>query len=205
MTPLNTNAWNRLRYTLYAPFYDRVVRFARPRRRSIELLSLSPGERVLIVGAGTGADLPFLPDDVQVTATDLTPAMVERIVRRARRLGRTVEARVMDAQALDYPDASFDAVILHLIVAVAPDPRAVVREAERVLVPGGRIAVFDKFAPEGRSPSSLRRVLNVGIRFFFTDITRKLGPLLEGTRLRIVHREPAFLGRAFEIALLEKR
>ncbi len=204
MAPVNTNAWNRLRYTLYAPIYDRVVRFAKPRRRSIELLALRPGERVLIVGAGTGADLPFLPEDVEVTATDLTPAMVERIRRRARRLGRTVDACVMDAQALGFPDGSFDAVILHLIVAVVPDPRAVIRETERVLVPHGRVAVFDKFAPESGTTSPVRRVLNVATNFLFTDITRKLGPLLEGTRLRIVRREPAMLGRAFEIALLEK-
>lgn len=65
--------------------------------------------------------------------------------------------------------------------------------------------MFGKFAPEGRSPSPLRRVLNVVTSFFFMDITRKLGPLLEGTSPRIVHREPAFLGRAFEIVLLEKR
>lgn len=204
MAPVNTNAWNRLRYTIYAPFYDRIARFSRQRRRSIELLRLRPGERVLIMGAGPGADLAFLPEYVDVTATDLTPAMVERIRRRAGRLGRAVDACVMDAQALDFPDESFDAVILHLIVAVVPDPRAVWREAARVLVPGGRATVFDKFAPEDRAPSPLRRLLNVPANFLFTDITRKLEPLLQGTRLRVVHREQAMLGRAFEIAILEK-
>src|SRR5690606_8852460 len=80
---INTNRWNRLRYTLYAPVYDRVVRFQRPRRTSIDLLALRQGERVLIDGAGTGADLDFIPNGVEVVATDLTPAMVERIRARA--------------------------------------------------------------------------------------------------------------------------
>ena len=76
---INTNRWNRLRYTLYAPFYDRVATFGRQRRRSISLLSLQPGERVLVDGAGTGRDLDFIPHGVDAVATDLTPGMVERI------------------------------------------------------------------------------------------------------------------------------
>lgn len=77
--PINTNPWNRLRYTLYAPLYDRVVRFQRPRRRFVGLLELRPGERVLVNGAGTGADLDFIPHGVEVVATDLTSAMVDRV------------------------------------------------------------------------------------------------------------------------------
>src|SRR5690606_31878697 len=97
-----SNAWNRLRYTLIAPLYDAVVRVASQRRRSISLLELRPGERLLISGSGTGADLPYVPPDVEVHAVDITPAMVERTRRRAAALGREVEARVGDAQALDY-------------------------------------------------------------------------------------------------------
>ena len=202
--PINTNRWNRLRYTLYAPLYDRVVKFQRPRRRSIELLELRAGERLLIDGAGTGADLDFVPDGVEVVATDLTPAMVERIRTRAARLLRDVDARVMDAHALDFPDGYFDAVVLHLIVAVVPDPHSAVREAARVLRSGGRVAVFDKFVPEGHSPSALRRGFNIVTNALFSDVTRKLGPLLAATGLTVAHREPAFLGGAFEVALLRK-
>lgn len=204
MSGINNNRWNRIRYTLYAPIYDRIARFTRQRRRSVRVLELQPGERVLIVGAGTGADLSFLPTDVSVTAIDLTPAMVDRIAQRAEALGRAVEARVMDAQNLDFPDSSFDAVILHLIVAVVPDPEAVMREVDRVLVPEGRAVVLDKFVPEGMRPSPIRRAFNTLTNALFSDITRQLGPLLRGTGLEIVHREPAALGGAFEIVLLRK-
>lgn len=202
--PINTNGWNRLRYTAFAPVYDRIAGFAAQRRRSIALLDLRPGERVLIVGAGTGADLPHVPAGVEEVAGDITPAMVERIRRRAEQLRRPVRAEVMDGQALPLPDASFDAVVLHLIVAVIPDPAACLREAARVLRPGGRAVVFDKFVAEDRRPSSVRRLLNVVTNALFSDITRRLGPLLHGTGFRIVHREPAALGGRFEIALLRK-
>jgi ubiquinone/menaquinone biosynthesis C-methylase UbiE len=201
---INTNRWNRLRYTLIAPIYDLFIGLGRQRRRSIGLLELRPGERVLISGVGTGADLPFIPEGVEVHAVDITPAMVERTRRRASVLGRSVEVRVGDAQALDYEDASFDAVILHLIVAVAPDGRRVLEEAARVLKPGGRAVVFDKFAPEGRRPSLVRRALNLVANFVATDVTRQLEPLVAGTGLEIVRREPAAFGRLLEIALLRR-
>jgi len=202
--PINTLGWNRVRYTLLAPLYDRVAGFRPQRRRSLELLDARPGERVLVDGCGTGADLAHLPAEVEVTATDLTPAMVERARRRARALGRTVDARVMDAQALSFADGSFDAVVLHLILAVVPDPVAAIREAARVLRPGGRATVFDKWVPDGADPSLGRRAANVVTRVVATEITRKLGPLADAAGLRIEHLEPAGRGGFFSIALLRK-
>lgn len=199
---IDTNRWNRIRYTAFAPLYDRVVRFGKQRRRSIELLGLKPGERVLIVGAGTGADLQFIPEGVQIVAGDITPAMVARIRHRARELGRPVTAEVMDGQALPLSGARFDAVILHLIVAVIPDPLACLREVARVLEPGGRAVVLDKFVPDEQSPSLGRRAFNLITNALFSDITRRLGPLAEEAGLQVVRREPAALGGRFEIALL---
>src|SRR5688572_10682536 len=105
--PFNTNAWNRVRYTIWSPFYDRVASFGKQRRRSIALLDLKPGESVLLSGAGTGADLEYLPRGVRITAVDITPAMVERTASRAHRLGIDVLAEVADAQQLPYADHAF--------------------------------------------------------------------------------------------------
>jgi phosphatidylethanolamine/phosphatidyl-N-methylethanolamine N-methyltransferase len=200
---MNLTAWNRVRYTLWAPLYDSVARFGRQRHRSIALLRLQPGERVLLVGAGTGADLPLIPEGVSVLATDLTPAMLARTEPRIR---PGIELRVMDGQALDLPDESFDAVILHLIVAVIPDPVACLREAARVLKPGGRIAVFDKFLPDGARPSPARRIANAVSRTLFTDINRRMGDILSrsGAPLRVEHDEPALMGGMFRVMVLRK-
>ena len=197
------NTWNRLRYGLWSVGYDLVVRFAAPRRRAVELLRLEPGERVLIVGAGTGADLPFLPAGVEVVATDLSAAMLARARPKA---GAHVELRVMDAQALDLPDDSFDAVLLHLVLAIVPDPAACLGEAVRVLRPGGRISVFDKFVEAGRRPSFARRLANLPARLLATDLNRVFEEIhaAAGAPLAIEHDEALGPWGLFHLLLLRK-
>jgi len=202
---VNTNRWNRLRYTAYAPFYDLVARrLGRGRRRAIELLDVREGERVLIVGCGTGLDLELLPRGAQVTAVDLTPAMVEKTRARAAALGMTIDARVMDAAALDLADGTFDCVLLHLILAVVPDPHSTAREAARVLRAGGRASIFDKFLPDEGSPSLLRRMVNLVTNVFATEINRRLGDILQGTPLRVVTNEGSVFGGAFRVVIAHR-
>lgn len=204
---INTNAWNRIRYSVYSPFYDLIGGlFNDARRRSIALLRLQPGERVLLLGSGTGIDLDFLPERVAVTAVDITPAMVNQVRQRASRLGLEVEASVMDGQALQLPDAAFDAVVLHLILAVIPDPYACIAEANRVLRPGGRMTIFDKFLPEDAPKESIRRRLaNALSGFLFSEMNRQLRPILASVPLCIHHEEPArFEKLGYGITVLKK-
>jgi ubiquinone/menaquinone biosynthesis C-methylase UbiE len=199
--------WNRLRYTVWAPAYDAIVRAAgldTARRLSIDRLQLASGDRVLIVGAGTGLDLDFLPSNVHVTAIDLTPAMLKHLERRAAGTGRSVTARIMDARRLAFPDLSFDAVVMHLILAVMPEPERGLREAVRVLKPGGRIAVFDKFLSDHEYPSLKRQLLNAVAKPLFSDLNRRLGPLITGTRLVIEHDEPVAFGGTYRAVTLVK-
>jgi ubiquinone/menaquinone biosynthesis C-methylase UbiE len=199
--------WNRLRYTVWAPAYDAVANaagFDAARRLSIERLRLAPGDRLLMAGAGTGLDLPHLPSNVDVTAVDVTPAMLQRLERRAASQHRTVTTHIMDARQLAFPAASFDAVLLHLILAVMPQPEQGVREAVRVLKSGGRIGVFDKFLRDEERPSLKRRVLNAVAKPLFSDLNRRLGPLIAGTPLVIEHDQPVAFGGTYRVVTLIK-
>ena len=83
-----------------------------------------------------------------VISTDLSPAMVEAARRRGL---EGAEHRVLDMQQLDLPDASVDAVVCRFGVMLVPDPGRALREARRVLRPGGRLA-FATWAPARRNP-----------------------------------------------------
>jgi ubiquinone/menaquinone biosynthesis C-methylase UbiE len=202
---INTNRWNRIRYTFYAPLYDMAARiFSKSRNQSIRALGINPKDEVLIVGAGTGLDLEFIHEDCHITATDITPAMIERTLKKNIQYMRNLTAEVMDGQQLNFADQSADKIILHLILAVIPDPFACIKECERVLKPGGRITVFDKFVPMGRPISFLRRVLNPIANFFFTNITRRIEDIVAHTNLKIESDQPVDFKGNFRIIRLRK-
>jgi ubiquinone/menaquinone biosynthesis C-methylase UbiE len=187
--------WNRTRYQLYAPVYDWLATpWEAGRQRAIERLAPEPDDRILILGCGTGGDLEYLPSGAEVVAIDLSPAMVRRTEARAERLDREVDARVGDAQSLPFDDDRFDAVLLHLVLSVVPDPEAVVSETARVLDADGRVSIYDKFVPADETPSLARRAVNPLTSFLFADVTRSLDPLLAGTCLRTGERETVLGG-----------
>ncbi len=199
---------NRARaYRLAAPFYDLAMTglLRGARRESIAMLALKPGEMLLIPGIGTGLDLPYLPREVEALGGDLVPAMLAKAEQRRSRLGlENVRLATLDAQALPVPDASFDAVLLHLIIAIAPDGHGVLAEACRVLKPGGRIAVLDKFLPDDQARIPFWRRAAQAFLFPFTDFNRRFGDLAAGLPLRIISDQGVMLGRAFRSILLEK-
>ncbi len=203
---INNTAWNRVRYSVYAPFYN-IIRglFSKARERSIKLGSLMKGEKILLLGVGTGLDFDHLPKDVEITAIDLTPQMVARAEVFARSKGHESKFEVMDAENLTFGDQEFDCVILHLILAVVPDPESCAKEVSRVLKNSGRILILDKFLPDNQRPTLQRRVFNMLTSSLFSDINRHLGPILKVAKLKISYQENSILGGAFKITLARKK
>lgn len=202
---VNTNLWNKLRYTFYAPVYDHVARhFEESRRQSIDSLNIQSGERVLIVGGGTGLDFEYIPSGCSVVATDITPAMVERMKSRSNDYAFQSEIVVMDGQKLTFDDESFDKIILHLILAVIPNAELTLLEAERVLKPGGEIAVFDKLIGKGGNKSLTRRLLNPLTNLLFSDITRNMYEISAATNLAVVSENEANMSGFFKRFKLRK-
>jgi phosphatidylethanolamine/phosphatidyl-N-methylethanolamine N-methyltransferase len=203
MAIFSTNRWNRFRYTLYAPGYDLAARiFLKSRSKSIRELGICQGDEVLIVGAGTGLDLELINENCHITATDITPAMITRTLKKNTLLRRNLNAEVMDGQNLDLPDRMADKIILHLILAVIPDPVACLKECERVLKPGGRITVFDKFVPKGRALSFRRKFFNPVTNLLFSDITRHFESIVSETNLIIESDQEADFNGNFRIIRL---
>jgi SAM-dependent methyltransferase len=107
------------------------------------------GDRILDVACGTGnAALVAARRYCEVTGIDFVPAFLERARLRAAAEGMPIDFLEADAQALPFPDASFDAVASVFGVMFAPDQERAAAELLRVCRPGGRIAMA-AWMPEG--------------------------------------------------------
>ena len=168
----------------------------------MQTLALQPGERVLLVGVGTGLDLPLLPQGVEAVGIDLSPAMLARARARLPLPGREVALIQGDAQQLLADEGGFDAVLFNLILSVIPDGAACLRENLRALKPGGRAVIFDKFLSDEGKLGIRRRLLNLFSTLFGTDITRRFGDLAKGCPITVVSNEPSLLRGSYRVMLL---
>jgi ubiquinone/menaquinone biosynthesis C-methylase UbiE len=116
---------------------------------------------VLEVAIGTGRNLPYYPHGIRLTGIEFSPAMLELARRQADQLGRKVDLRLGDAQALQLPDASFDTVVCTLSLCAIPDERRAVAEMRRVLRPGGRLLLLDHVAGSPRWVRAIQWLLEL--------------------------------------------
>lgn len=204
LSPYRQNPLLYFSYNLLAPLYDLVVSRVMRAARKCSLRALpgnAPGH-VLLSGAGTGLDLPFLPPLHHYTALDFSASMLRRAVPRGK--GLEVDFVLGDSMELPFADASFDHVVLHLIVAVVPQPELCLAEAARVLKPGGTVILFDKFL-HPHQHAWLRRALNPLTRRLATRMDVVFEEALRAApSLRVVSDEPMLAGGWFRSIVLQK-
>lgn len=158
-------------YKFYAPIYDLV--FGRivedGRRRAVSAFPQNPGDKILEIGVGNGRALRYYQKHVEVTGIDVSPEMLK--VARERYLNacfpQVRSLLQMDAQALEFPDNSFDGAVAMYVASVVPDPAAMIREMFRVCRPGAPLVVVNHFA----SPRGVARRVERGLAPF----SRRLG------------------------------
>jgi ubiquinone/menaquinone biosynthesis C-methylase UbiE len=186
-----------------APKYDKQVAFFERRLFGDGrhwVCSQATGD-VLEVAIGTGRNLPFYPEGIRLTGTDFSPAMLELARRQADQLGRRVDLRLGDAQALELPDASFDTVVCTLSLCAIPDERRAVAEMKRVLRPGGRLLLLDHVAGLPRWLRAIQRLLELVTRPATGDHQLR-HPLLQvqAEGLEVERREQSKLGMVERLA-----
>lgn len=122
---------------------------------------------VVEIGPGVGSNLPYFRRDIHWIGIEPNPHMHKYLRREADRLGIKIEFRGQSAESIDLPNASADAVVSTLVLCSVDDQRASLREAWRVLRPGGRFVFVEHVAaPRG----SLTRRLQDTIQPVWTPV-----------------------------------
>jgi phosphatidylethanolamine/phosphatidyl-N-methylethanolamine N-methyltransferase len=157
-------------YARWAPVYDVVFGAVFERGRQAAIAAAERiGGRILEVGVGTGISLPHYSGANRLCGVDISEPMLRKAQERVEELALThVEGLwVMDAEHLNFPDASFDVVVAQYVITTVPNPEATLDEFTRVLKPGGEIVLVSRVGAE----AGLRRSLE----HWFAPAARKLG------------------------------
>lgn len=186
----------RRRYNRFARVYDLMdgmMESKKARAWRERLWSLAEG-RILEVGVGTGRNLQFYPPGASVTGIDFSPRMLEKARIRAARSGLSVDLRLMDAQAMDFPDASFDTVVATCVFCSVPDPVKGLREVRRVCRPGGKILFLEHMRSEMRVVGRLLDIINpVTVRLTGANVNRRTMDNLRAAGIEVVSVENLWL------------
>ena len=153
---------------------------------------------VLEIGTGTGPTLRLLAGNHDVTSftgVDLSEGMLDQARAHASALPYPVTLRQMDAQHLDFPDATFDSVTTSLTLCTVPDPERALREMARVCRPEGTIVLLEHVQARNPLVAGMLKLLSpLQERMLGCHLDRRTDRLVCDLGFRVEHESPRFFG-----------
>ena len=134
------------KYDLFSKFYDFFESFLEKRSfskwRSLLFKMIPQNAKVLEIGVGTGKNIPYYPDNVDVVGIDFSRGMLERAILRSKKYqNKRIKLMKMDVSNMNFPENAFDFVVATFVFCTVPNPISGFKETRRVLKPNGK-AIF---------------------------------------------------------------
>jgi len=148
-------------YERWAPIYDALCGpIFLTGRRAAAAAARAVGGKILEIGVGTGLSFEDYDLDTEITGIDVSEPMIARARERCStgRYPFVKDLRVMDASALEFPDATFDCVVAQFVITLVENPERVLSECARVLKPGGQIILVNHLYSERGFVAALERL-----------------------------------------------
>ena len=149
--------------------YDRIARYYEILEAPMELifsqwrrtfLSKTSG-RTLEVGVGTGRNIPFYPEDVDLTGIDISSKMVEISKKKLRKHPRPNTRIIqMNAEELEFADNTFDTVVTACVFCSVPNPVQGLKEIKRVCRNGGKVLMLEHVRSQNKVMGKFMDVMN---------------------------------------------
>ena len=139
---------------------------------------------VVELGPGTGANLRYYGDDVEVIAIEPNPVMREKLAENAREHGLALDIRSVRGERIDVADGVADAVVATLVLCGVDDPAQVIAEAHRILKPGGSFFFIEHVAaPAGTMTRRVQGIVKAPHRWMFNgcEVDRDTASLLRSS------------------------
>lgn len=172
------------RYDRISSLFDVIDHMIRDSWRK-DLLENLQGN-ILEVGVGTGANLRYYPANVHVTGIDFSPKMLAKAYEKVNRSKAKVVLREMDAQHMDFPDNTFDAVVSTCVFCSVPNPVKGFQEIRRVVKPDGKIVMLEHMRSENGLAGKMLDLINpLTVRIVGANVNRKTIKNIEKAGLKI--------------------
>lgn len=116
--------------------------------------------KVLEIGIGTGKNIEYYPDSLDITAIDFSQRMIDKASLKVEKLNKDVKLLVMDAQNMEFEDNTFDTVFTTCVFCSVPDPVLGLKEIKRVCKREGKIILLEHVKSEQKVIGVLMDLFN---------------------------------------------
>ncbi|MFW6270470.1 MAG: class I SAM-dependent methyltransferase [Bacillota bacterium] len=158
--------------------------------------------KLLEAGVGTGKNIEYYPENIEIYAIDFSEKMLDRARLKAKKYNKNINLINMDIQNLEFADNYFDIIVTSCVFCSVPDPVQGLKELKRVCKPEGKIIMLEHMRTKKEPVGKVMDMFNwVSLYTYGANINRKTMENIDRANLNVVEENNLFSDIVKEIVL----